>query len=62
MNVRSLPPLIRPAAHTPPACPGGRLSRGDTAPPPCVHRTPGTGLRALGPALSRRLQLRTLAS
>ena len=56
------PPLIRLAAHTPPACLGSRLSLGGMPPPLCTHRTPGTGLRAPCPALSRRLQLRTLAS
>lgn len=63
MNVPAfLPPPIRSAAHTPPPCPGGRLSRGGPVLPRCAHRTPGAALRAPGPPLSRRLQLRTLAS
>ncbi len=57
-----LPPPLRSAAHTPPTCPGGRLSRGETVPPPTAPRGPGAALRAPGPALSRRLQLRPLAS
>ena len=58
----ALPPPIRSAVSTPPACLRGRLSLGGMTPPLCAHRTPGAALRAPARALPRRLPLRPTAS
>jgi hypothetical protein len=58
----SPPPPIRSAAPPPTPGAGDRLPLGGAVPPRCAHRTPDAALRAPGPALPRRLQLRTTAS